>query len=123
MNCDACLEFPVVQAEQNKLVMAGALTEPVDGALFIFRSVGRAASPSLRWFMCNGLRSSPFCPAMLLASRPNPLQCAVCAPSSACRNVSKEDIEAFVAADPYVANGLVPSWGIRPYMVVAGDSS
>ena len=60
---------------------------------------------------------------MLLASRPNPLQCAVCAPSSACRNVSKEDIEAFVAADPYVANGLVPSWGIRPYMVVAGDSS
>ena len=39
-----------------------------------------------------------------------------------CRNVSKEDIEAFVQADPYVVNGLVPSHTIRPYMVVAGDS-
>lgn len=27
----------VLQAEQNKLVMAGALTDPVDGAIFIFR--------------------------------------------------------------------------------------
>lgn len=62
-------------AEQSKLVMAGALTDPVDGAIFIFR------------------------------------------------NVSKEDIEGFVQADPYVANGLVPSYTIRPYMVVAGDSS
>jgi uncharacterized protein YciI len=60
-------------ASENKLVMAGALTEPVDGAVFIFR------------------------------------------------NVSKEDIEAFVQADPYVANGLVPKYTIRPYMVVAGD--
>lgn len=55
--------------------MAGALAEPVDGALFIFR------------------------------------------------NVTKEEVEAFVAADPYVMNGLVPSHSIRPYMVVAGDSS
>ena len=39
-----------------------------------------------------------------------------------CRNVSKEDIEAFVKADPYVQNGLVPSHTIRPYMVVAGDT-
>lgn len=37
------------------------------------------------------------------------------------RNVSKEEIEAFVKADPYVQNGLVPSYTIRPYMVVAGD--
>lgn len=60
-------------ADQNKLVMAGALTEPVDGAIFIFR------------------------------------------------NTSKEDIESFVKRDPYVINNLVPSYSIRPYMVVAGD--
>lgn len=53
--------------------MAGALTDPVDGAIFIFR------------------------------------------------NVSKDDIEAFVKDDPYVVNGLVPQYEIRPYMVVAGD--
>ncbi|KAL4423016.1 hypothetical protein ABPG77_005496 [Micractinium sp. CCAP 211/92] len=62
-------------AEQQKLVMAGALAEPVDGAVFIFR------------------------------------------------NVSKEDVEAFVAADPYKQNGLITSYSVRPYMVVAGDSS
>lgn len=61
------------QAEAGKLVMAGALAEPVDGAIFIFR------------------------------------------------NASKEEIEAFAKADPYVQNGLVPNWSIRPYMVVAGD--
>lgn len=62
-----------MQADQHKLVMAGALTEPVDGAIFIFRNVG------------------------------------------------KEEIEEFVKADPYVQNGLVPKYDIRPYMVVAGD--
>lgn len=35
-------------------------------------------------------------------------------PPCGCRNVSKEDIEGFVQADPYVANGLVPSYTIRP---------
>ena len=29
-------------------------------------------------------------------------------------------VEAFVAADPYVANGLVPSWRIRAWTVVIG---
>ncbi len=29
-------------------------------------------------------------------------------------------VEAFVAADPYVANGLVPSWRIKPWTVVIG---
>lgn len=29
-------------------------------------------------------------------------------------------VEAFVAADPYVANGLVTRWRIRPWMTVAG---
>ena len=59
----------LTQAEQNKLVMAGALTEPVDGAIFIFR------------------------------------------------NASPQEIEEFVKADPYVVNGLVPEYKIRPYMV------
>ena len=65
----------VPQADSSKLVMAGALTDPVDGAVFIFR------------------------------------------------NVTPEEVEAFVAADPYVKAGLVPSWTVRPYMVVAGDCS
>ncbi len=30
-------------------------------------------------------------------------------------------IEAFVAADPYVANGLVSAWRIRPWTVVIGE--
>ena len=29
-------------------------------------------------------------------------------------------VEAFVAADPYVANGLVPSWRIKEWTVVVG---
>jgi uncharacterized protein YciI len=32
-----------------------------------------------------------------------------------------QEIEDFVRKDPYVVNGLVPSYTIRPYMVVAGD--
>ncbi|KXZ41290.1 hypothetical protein GPECTOR_574g619 [Gonium pectorale] len=34
------------------------------------------------------------------------------------KNTTKEDIEKFVSADPYVQNGLVPSWNIKPYAVV-----
>jgi uncharacterized protein YciI len=33
----------------------------------------------------------------------------------------QEDIEAFVAADPYVVNGLVPSWSLKPFNVVVGS--
>jgi len=33
-------------------------------------------------------------------------------------NCEHEAIEAFVAADPYVANGLVPRWEIRAWNVV-----
>lgn len=58
-------------AAERKIVMAGALTDPVDGAIFVFRNVGR------------------------------------------------DEIEAFVKKDPYVVNGLVPEYHIRPYMVVA----
>jgi uncharacterized protein len=32
-------------------------------------------------------------------------------------------IEAFVAADPYVRNGLVTSWAIRPWTVVVGSAA
>lgn len=31
------------------------------------------------------------------------------------------DIEAFVAADPYFKNGLVPAYTIKPFAVVVGD--
>ncbi|GAX75389.1 hypothetical protein CEUSTIGMA_g2833.t1 [Chlamydomonas eustigma] len=34
------------------------------------------------------------------------------------KDSSVEDIQAFVAADPYVKAGLVPSWHIKPYAVV-----
>jgi hypothetical protein len=33
----------------------------------------------------------------------------------------QEEIEAFVAADPYVVNGLVPSWKLQPFAVVVGS--
>lgn len=32
------------------------------------------------------------------------------------------DVEEFVAADPYVANGLVTAWRIRPWTVVVGTA-
>lgn len=32
-------------------------------------------------------------------------------------------IEAFVAADPYVRDGLVTSWSIRPWTVVVGEGA
>ncbi|PNH12323.1 hypothetical protein TSOC_000817 [Tetrabaena socialis] len=36
------------------------------------------------------------------------------------RDTTAEDIKKFVDADPYVQNGLVPSWQIKPYAVVVG---
>ncbi|KAG2450581.1 hypothetical protein HYH02_005082 [Chlamydomonas schloesseri] len=36
------------------------------------------------------------------------------------RDTTPEDIEKFVKADPYVQNGLVPAWHIKPYAVVVG---
>lgn len=59
--------------ERGELVLAGALADPVDAAVLVFRSDD--AGP----------------------------------------------VEAFVAADPYVKAGLVTSWRIRPWTVVAGD--
>lgn len=36
---------------------------------------------------------------------------------------SPQVVEQFVAADPYVANGLVTAWRIRPWMTVAGSGA
>ena len=58
-------------AEAGDLVLAGALADPPDGAVLVFRS--------------------------------------------------KEAAEAFAAADPYVREGLVTSWRVRPWTVVVGD--
>jgi uncharacterized protein YciI len=57
---------------RNQLVLGGALADPVDQAVLLFRVE------------------------------------------------STEPIEAFVKADPYVANGLVRAWRIRPWSVAAG---
>ena len=60
--------------ETGDLVLAGALAEPPDGAVLVWRGDSPAAA------------------------------------------------EAFVAADPYVRDGLVTSWRIRPWtVVVSGD--
>jgi uncharacterized protein YciI len=57
---------------RGELVMAGALAEPVDRAVLVFK----VDDPQI--------------------------------------------IEVFVRADPYVLNGLVTSWQIRPWTVVIG---
>ncbi len=36
------------------------------------------------------------------------------------RTESAEEVEAFARADPYVRNGLVTSWRVRPWTVVVG---
>jgi uncharacterized protein YciI len=60
-------------ADAGDLVMAGALADPPDGAVLVFRSAAAA--------------------------------------------------EAFAAADPYVREGLVTSWRVRPWNVVVGAPS
>ena len=59
--------------ERGELVLGGALADPVDTSLLLFK------------------------------------------------DESPEVIERFVAADPYVQNGLVKSWHIRPWTTVVGD--
>src|SRR5262245_28032375 len=60
---------------RGELVLAGALAEPVDGAVFLFEGASPAAA------------------------------------------------EAFAAADPYVKNGLVRSWRVRPWTTVVGAAA
>ncbi|HEY4367888.1 MAG TPA: YciI-like protein [Steroidobacteraceae bacterium] len=61
--------------ERGELVIAGALAEPVDGAVLVFK----ADSPAV--------------------------------------------VEQFVATDPYVTNGLVTRWRVRPWTTVVGDDA
>lgn len=61
--------------ERGELVLGGALADPVDGAVLLFR--------------CE----------------------------------SPEVVEAFVAADPYVAAGLVTGWRVRKWTTVVGDGA
>ena len=58
--------------ERGELVMAGALADPADRAVFVFRADDATVA------------------------------------------------EAFAAADPYVRDGLVVSWQVRPWTVVIG---
>jgi uncharacterized protein len=58
--------------ERGELVMAGALADPADRAVLVFRTDDAGA------------------------------------------------VEAFAAADPYVREGLVRSWQVRPWTVVIG---
>jgi len=69
---DGHLALAKAAYDRGELVMAGALADPVDGAVFVFH----ADDPQV--------------------------------------------VEAFVRQDPYVANGLVPHWHIRPWTVVIG---
>jgi uncharacterized protein len=36
------------------------------------------------------------------------------------KNMTAEEVEQFVKVDPYVINGLVTSWTVKPYMVAVG---
>jgi uncharacterized protein YciI len=67
----------LIQAAQSRgeLVMAGALADPADGAVLVFR--GPSAQPA----------------------------------------------ESFAQADPYVRNGLVKRWRVRPWNTVVGDGA
>jgi uncharacterized protein YciI len=58
---------------RGELVMAGAFTDPVDGAALVFQAEDASA------------------------------------------------VEAFVRSDPYVANGIVTGWRVRPWTVVVHD--
>jgi uncharacterized protein YciI len=59
--------------DRGELVLAGALADPADGAVLVFKAA------------------------------------------------SSEAAERFAAADPYVQEGLVTGWRVRPWTVVIGD--
>ena len=59
--------------ERGELIMAGALADPVDQAILVFRTPDKAT------------------------------------------------IEKFIRDDPYVRNGLISQWAIRPWTVVIGN--
>jgi len=61
--------------DRGELVLGGALADPVDGAVLLFRGDSPAVA------------------------------------------------EAFAAADPYVRNGLVTRWRVRPWTTVVGEGA
>jgi uncharacterized protein len=61
--------------ERGELVLGGALTDPVDGAVLLFQGDSPAAA------------------------------------------------ERFAAADPYVQNGLIARWRVRPWTTVVGSDA
>ena len=61
--------------DRGELILAGALADPVDGAVFLFQGSSPAGA------------------------------------------------EAFAAADPYVRNGLVTNWRVRPWTTVVGEGA
>ncbi len=61
--------------ERGELVLAGALADPVDGAVLLFQGETPAAA------------------------------------------------EAFANADPYVKNGLITKWRVRPWTTVVGEDA
>jgi len=68
----AHLELARQAVERGEMVLGGALADPVDGAVLLFRGASPASA------------------------------------------------EAFARADPYVANGLVARWRVRPWTTVIG---
>lgn len=70
---EAHLAYAKKSNEEGKLILAGALAEPADSAVLIFR----------------------------------------CDSSSVPENFAKND--------PYVKNGLIKEWKVRPWTVVIGD--
>lgn len=71
----AHLELARQAVERGELVLGGALAEPVDAAVLLFRGSSPAAA------------------------------------------------EAFAMADPYVLNGLVKQWRVRPWTTVIGKEA
>jgi uncharacterized protein YciI len=61
--------------DRGELILGGALTEPVDTGVLLFKAD------------------------------------------------SKDVIEKFVAADPYIKGGLVSKWSVRQWMTVVGDDA
>jgi uncharacterized protein YciI len=72
---DAHLELAWQASERGEIVLAGAVGDPVDGALLVFES------------------DSPAC------------------------------AETFAKNDPYVLNGLVTRWTVKPWHTVVGEQA
>jgi hypothetical protein len=72
---DAHLDLGRAAVARGELVLAGALAEPADQAVLLFRGAHDSAA------------------------------------------------RAFAAADPYVSNGLVAAWRVRPWTTVLGEDA